>query len=188
MFSSKLIMTILALAAGTTADMWAGFENLPDGLYSGTINTDGSTEVTAYGADGSVAGTHHFDLVSETPESKLARRGLDKRDAQCWGYDLNHGGVDTGIRELRELINNAGGSYLIPRHDYIGFNNQGVYAYICNNDGNGWPQSFDNAFIDEATYAMDHKCKPYEAGWYFQPSNVWKVFGKCASGADVCKA
>ncbi|OAK97993.1 hypothetical protein IQ06DRAFT_295379 [Phaeosphaeriaceae sp. SRC1lsM3a] len=80
MFSFKLVITILALAVGTTADMWTGFENLSEGLYSGTVNADGSTNTTASSPDDSVTSTYHFDLIPDTAESQLARRSLDKRD------------------------------------------------------------------------------------------------------------
>jgi hypothetical protein len=182
------IITVLVLATSALANTWAGFETLPNGFYTGTTHANGSTTVQALDLDTiSPAGAPLvFDMITTVDARSLASSTRVKRydTSVCWSYELNHHGVDVGITQFRGFIRNVGGRWTIPRHDYVGYDNDGVCVYICGLSGQG--RVFDESFVDEVTYWMDSNCGSYQAGWYYPPSNCNTLFGKCWSGISVC--
>ncbi|KAL5350492.1 hypothetical protein ACLOAV_004061 [Pseudogymnoascus australis] len=125
------ILSLLAIAGATAANQWAGMENLPNGAYSGVNHPDGSTTMTFL----DLGETYTFSLAE--PATKQSRRSdyaIAKRDTSCWGNQLDHGGVDAGVRALKNWAG-TGGQTIISGNtrSYHGFNNNGVYVYYCIN-------------------------------------------------------
>jgi hypothetical protein len=89
------ILSLLALVGASAANQWAGMENLPDGAYRGFNHPDGSTTMTSLDS----GDTYTFSLVkSATGQTKRLDYAISKRDTSCWGYQLDHGGVDDGVK------------------------------------------------------------------------------------------
>lgn len=175
-------LTMVALAgAASAAKIWAGSENIPDGPYKGIVHADGSTTMThmEHGT------THHFELTDDGQEEK---RDLSKRESHCWGYQLNHGGVDGSYDSLQRW---AGNGQVMASGDtthYYGFNNQGVYSYACTNAPHK-TYTFNRGDIRKAFANMDGQygpaCRAYEAGYYIWPGTD-SLVGKARSGTAVC--
>ncbi|KFY75785.1 hypothetical protein V499_04257 [Pseudogymnoascus sp. VKM F-103] len=178
------LLTLLALAGASAATQWAGMENLPDGAYSGTNHPDGPTTMTSL--DSGETYTFHLTSTSATsPTRRSPRHGISKRDTSCWGYELDHGGVDEGVSELKRWAG-AGGQDLVSgdSRSYYGFNRKGVYVYYCINalhtQGN-----LDTGDIDYANRMMDAGCGMYQAGFFLWPGSP-ELVGKCRSGTAIC--
>ncbi|KFY14747.1 hypothetical protein V491_05922 [Pseudogymnoascus sp. VKM F-3775] len=169
------ILSLLGLAGASAANQWAGMENLPDGAYSGVTHPDGSTTMTALES----GETYTFNLVrSAAKPSGRSEYAVAKRDISCWGYQLYHGGVDDGVRALKNWAGTSGVELTSgDSRNYYGFNNKGVYVYYYINElhkkGN-----LDINDIDYALRSMDSKCQAYEASYYRWPGSR-EIVGKC---------
>ncbi|OBT73898.1 hypothetical protein VF21_08265 [Pseudogymnoascus sp. 05NY08] len=177
------LLTLLALAGASAANQWAGMENLPDGAYSGINHPDGSTTMTSL----STGEAYTFALTStpSTPQTRrTSRDGISKRDTSCWGYELDHGGVDQGVAALKNWAGSGHDLVSDDARSYYGFNNKGVYYYYCINayhtQGN-----LDMGDIDYANRMMDANCGGYQAGFFRWPGTP-ELVGKCRSGTAVC--
>ncbi|OBT45363.1 hypothetical protein VE00_04053 [Pseudogymnoascus sp. WSF 3629] len=177
------ILALLALASASAANQWAGMENLPDGAYSGTNHPDGSTTMTSLDS----GETYTFSLTESgaTEQTKRSDHAISKRLTSCWGYELDHGGVDDGVRELMNWAG-TGGKDLVSGNSrsYYGFNRKGVYVYYCINalhtQGN-----LDITDIKYANYMMDSGCGSYQASYFLWPGSA-ELVGKCRSGTAIC--
>ncbi|KYK57294.1 hypothetical protein DCS_04302 [Drechmeria coniospora] len=177
------LFCLLALVGVGVADRWVGMESLPDGLYSGQTHDDGSTTMTSLQSGAKFT----FPLVGD--DGERAKRSVDdalaKRDTSCWGYELDHDGVDEGVVALKNWAGNNGQT--ISSGDttsYFGFNRKGVYVYYCINQAH----SQGNLDINDINYAlrnMDGTCRRYEAGYFLWPGTP-ELVGKCRSGTAVC--
>jgi hypothetical protein len=177
------ILSLLAIAGATAAlQQWAGIENLPDGAYSGVNHPDGSTTMTSL----DTGETYSFSLSE--PATKQTRRSdyaIAKRDTSCWGHDLDHGGVDAGVKALKNWAGTDGREIVSgDTRSYFGFNNNGVYVYYCINALHS-RGNIDIIDIDYANRNMDSTCRPYEDGFFLWPGTP-ELVGKCRSGTAVC--
>ena len=176
------ILSLLALVGASAANQWAGMENLPDGAYSGVNHPDGSTTMTSLDS----GATYTFGLVkSATEQTRRSDYAVAKRDTSCWGYQLDHDGVDDGVRALKNWAG-TGGVDLVSGNarNYYGFNYKGVYVYYCINNVHS-QGNLDINDIDFALRNMDSICARYEAGYYLWPGSP-ELVGKCGSGTAVC--
>ncbi|PHH75858.1 hypothetical protein CDD82_4232 [Ophiocordyceps australis] len=173
------IFSLLALVGASAASQWAGMERVPDGPYSGTIHPDGSTTMTSL-----ESGTKYkLDLVQDTGDH--AKRALEKRETSCWGYQLDHGGVDEGVAALKNWAGSNGQTLSSgATTSYIGYNRKGVYVYYCINVTHS-QGNLDTKDIDYALRNMDSTCKPYEASYFWWPGSP-ELVGKCRSGTPIC--
>ncbi|KAI6755600.1 hypothetical protein HG531_004706 [Fusarium graminearum] len=151
------LVSILALAgfAAAAPSSTQDFKNLPDGPYSGINNADGSSS-----------------------------RSLEKRDTHCWSYELDHGGVDAAVVQLKNWAGTGRDWKSDGTPSYFGYNERGVYVYYCINA----PRSQGNLDVADINYAlgqMDSKCKRYEAG-YFRWDGSVEIVGKTRSGDNIC--
>lgn len=177
------ILSLLALSGATAANQWAGMENLPDGAYSGVNHPDGSTTMTALDS----GETYTFNLIeSATEQTRRSDYAVTKRETQCWGYQLDHGGVDDGVRALKNWAG-TGGKDLSAGNtpNYYGFNNKGVYVYYCIN-GAHTQGNLDINDIEWAFKQMDAICGAYK-GRYYQWTGSPEIVGMCRSGDIVCR-
>lgn len=182
---------LLACTVGVNAEpKWAGMENLPDGPYSGVNMVNGSTTMTHM-----VTGEQYtFHIMDDgKPSMRRLKRSdyavsqrsnaLGKRGTDCWGYQLDVGGVDRGVQALKNWANNGVFLHSCRRNNYYGFNDNGVYVYYCINS-----QFFEGNLnvgdINEALSNMDGTCRRYEAGYFRW--NSPELVGKCRSGTPVC--
>lgn len=176
-------LIIAALTSSAAAQSWPGAESLPDGPYTGVVHANGSTTMTHQ-----ELGTTHFFELGESQDKRQEIRGLSKRESHCWGYTINHGGVDGSYDSLQRW---AGSGQTLSSGDttrYYGFNNQGVYSYACVN-GPHKSYKFSQNDVRYAFESMDGQhgkaCRAYEAGYYIWPGTV-SLVGKCNSGTAVC--
>ncbi|ELR08199.1 hypothetical protein VC83_08040 [Pseudogymnoascus destructans] len=175
-------LTLLALASASAASHWAGMENLPDGAYSGTNHRDGSTTMTSLDS----GSTYTFNLVKPaTEQAKRSDNALSKRLTSCWGYELDHGGTDDGVRELKDWAGTAGVDLASGNtRNYYGFNRKGVYVYYCIN-GLHTQGNLDIKDIEYAMWAMDKGCGMYQAGYFLWPGSP-EIVGRCRSSTAIC--
>lgn len=172
------LVSILALAgfAAAAPSPPQGFKDLPDGPYSGVNHADGSSTVT------NLETGQSFDFQAP---AKAEKRSIEKRATHCWGYELDHGGVDEAVVSLKNWAG-AGQDWKSERTpSYYGYNARGVYVYYCINA----PWSAGNIDVVDINYAlgqMDSVCKRYEAG-YFQWDGSVEIIGKARSGTSVCR-
>ncbi|KAF5246280.1 hypothetical protein FAUST_1397 [Fusarium austroamericanum] len=168
------LVSILALAgfAAAAPSSTQDFKNLPDGPYSGINNADGSSSVT------------HMETGETFNFAAPAKRSLEKRDTHCWGYELDHGGVDAAVVQLKNWAGTGRDWKSDGTPSYFGYNERGVYVYYCINA----PRSQGNLDVADINYAlgqMDSKCKRYEAG-YFRWDGSVEIVGKTRSGDNIC--
>lgn len=156
-------------------------ENLPDGPYKGITHANGSTSVTSL----ETGQTYTFALAQDArDQQRRSDFAIEKRKIDCWGYLLDHGGVDDAVVSLKSWAGSGRDWSSGDRPDYFGYNSRGVYVYYCINA----PHSSGNLDVQDINYAlgqMDSKCKRYEAG-YFQWIGSPELVGKCRSGTAVC--
>ncbi|PHH65113.1 hypothetical protein CDD81_3244 [Ophiocordyceps australis] len=176
------IFSLLTLVGASAASQWAGMDGLPDGPYSGIVHPNGSTTMTSLES----GAKYNLDLVQDTADhAKRSEHTLEKRDISCWGYELDHGGVDEGVVALKNWAGNNGQTIVSgDTTNYYGFNRKGVYVYYCINV----PHSQGNLDINDINYAlrnMDSGCRPYEASYFRWPGSP-ELVGKCRSGTPVC--
>ncbi|CAJ0552330.1 Ff.00g063090.m01.CDS01 [Fusarium sp. VM40] len=175
------LLPLLALAGLTTATgSWLGMENLPDGPYKGVNHDDGSTTVTNL----KTGESFEFGLSNESAANEKRTVAIEKRETSCWGYELDHGGVDSAVVQLKNWA--GSGQDLVSREKptYFGYNARGVYVYYCINA----PWSGGNIDVNDINYAleqMDGQCKRYEAGFYRWDGSA-ELVGKVRSGTAVC--
>lgn len=157
-------------------------ETLPDGPYHGVTHPNGSTTVVSL-VSGAV---YDFDLIKEAVgQTRQSDYAIAKRDdAHCWGYQLDHGGVDEAAQALKNWAGSGQQLTSGGTTNYFGYNMKGVYVYYCIN----WTHSQGNLDTKDVSYAlgmMDSACPAYEAG-YFQWPCTPEIVGKCRSGTAVC--
>jgi hypothetical protein len=176
------ILSLLGLASASVAIQWSGVENLPDGAYSGINHPDGSTTMTNLDS----GETYNFSIsAAPTQQTKRSDYAISKRDTSCWGYQLDHGGVDAGTAALRQWAGENGRDlYSGKTPNYYGFNNKGVYVYYCINAAHR-QGNLDVNDINFALANMDTTCAKWEAGYYLWPGSA-ELVGKCRSGTPVC--
>ncbi|KFY00193.1 hypothetical protein O988_03451 [Pseudogymnoascus sp. VKM F-3808] len=176
------ILSLLAIAGVTAASQWAGVENLPDGAYSGVNHPDGSTTMTSLESGESFT----FSLTDAAPkETKRSDYAISKRDTDCWGYELDHGGVDDGFGLLKNWAGTFGrGLSSGDGTNYYGFNSRGVYVYYCINAAHS-QGNLDITDINYAALNMDSTCGAYQAGYYLWNGSA-ELVGKARSGTAVC--
>ncbi|RKK87961.1 hypothetical protein BFJ68_g16985 [Fusarium oxysporum] len=177
------LLPLLALAGFTTATTgsWLGMENLPDGPYKGVNHDDGSTTVTNL----KTGKSYEFGLGNESAANeKRSVISIEKRETSCWGYELDHSGVDSAVVQLKNWAGTGHDWGAGDKPSYFGYNARGVYVYYCINA----PFSVGNvdvADIDFALSQMDGQCKRYEAGYYRWDGSP-ELIGKVRSGTAVC--
>jgi hypothetical protein len=177
------LLPLLALAGFTTATTgsWLGMENLPDGPYKGVNHDDGSTTVTNL----KTGESYEFGFSNESAANeKRSVVSIEKRETSCWGYQLDHGGVDAGVVQLK---NWAGTGRDLPSGDtpnHFGYVARGVYVYYCVNARHS-SGNVDVADIDFALGQMDGQCQRYEAGYYRWDGSA-ELVGKVRAGTTVC--
>ena len=177
------ILRLLAFAGAVAAHQWVGMENLPDGPYRGFNYPNGSTTMISL-----TSGKEFTFHLNETATENTRRSDsvITKRDTSCWGYQLDHSGVDIGVNQLKTWASEIGGATLTScaRNQYYGFNNNGVYVYYCIN--RAWSSgNLDLVDVNYALTNMDSICIPYEAGYFLWPGSP-ELVGKCSSGTAVC--
>jgi hypothetical protein len=176
------LLPLLAIAGLTTATTgsWLGMENLPDGPYKGVNHDDGSTTITNL----ETGESYEFGLSKESAANEKRSVSIEKREASCWGYQLDHGGVDAAVVKLKNWAGTGRDLTTGGKPDYFGYNERGVYVYYCVNaafsGGN-----VDVADIDYALGQMDGQCQRYEAGYYRWDGSA-ELVGKVRSGTAVC--
>ncbi|KAM0251443.1 hypothetical protein ACHAQJ_008194 [Trichoderma viride] len=174
------ILSLLALVGSTTvtANRWVGMENLPDGPYKGVTHADGSTTVTSL----DTGENYTFALTQDSDEEQ--KRAIEKRYISCWGYQLDHGGVDDAVVQLKDWASTGHELDSGATTNYFGYNVNGVYVYYCINAPNS-SGNLDVVDVDYALGQMDSQCQLYEAG-YYQWDGSPEIVGKCRSGTAVC--
>jgi hypothetical protein len=122
-------------------------------------------------------------------ERSLAK--LEKRPSTsgvyCWGYGLDHEGVDISGHDLENWAG-LGKSECSGPYQTVTFgtaiNSALVYACI---DKVGWCEMFSANDVREALGQMDKACPAYEAGYYMFPGTFdAKIIGKCHGGDNIC--
>ncbi|KAM0355083.1 hypothetical protein ACHAPU_000940 [Fusarium lateritium] len=170
------LLSVLALAGlAAAAPSAKATKDLPDGPYSGVNHADGSSTLT------NVETGQTFEIAAS---AKSEKRSLDKRYTSCWGYELDHTGVDQAVFELKNWAGNGRDWSSDKKPSYYGINYRGVYVYYCIN-GPHSSGNLDTVDINYALERMDSTCKRYEAG-YFQWDGSVELVGKTRSGTAVC--
>ncbi|OAQ59433.1 hypothetical protein VFPPC_10492 [Pochonia chlamydosporia 170] len=72
------VFTLAFIIGCTTAKRWAGMKNLPDGPYKCITHANGLT----------------------SDQQRRSDFAIEKRKIDCWGYLLDHGGVDDAVVSL----------------------------------------------------------------------------------------
>lgn len=166
----------LATFAAAVPSQRAGVPDLPDGLFSGVNNADGTTTLTF--EDG-----QSFNFVRTEPQDTP----LQKRTrSDCWRFqgELNHDGVDQGCYLLRQATDHG---FVLGRDGnpkYLRYNSNAVYVYFCQNN-NGQTGRLNSNIFDNFNYSLDQICGAYQAGHYMSDTNL--LLGKALSGTSVCK-
>ncbi|KAH7169781.1 uncharacterized protein B0J16DRAFT_376673 [Fusarium flagelliforme] len=178
------LLSIIAVLGLATAAPGAvkSMEDLPDGPYKGLNNDDGSSTFT------NLETGESFNIKADnesTANEKRSGISLNKRGTDCWGYQLDHGGVDQAVVQLKKWAGTGRDWSSGNKPDYFGYNSRGVYVYYCINAKHS-SGNIDVTDIDYALGQMDAKCQRYEAG-YYQWDGSPELIGKCRSGTQVCR-
>ncbi|CEI70725.1 hypothetical protein FVEN_g790 [Fusarium venenatum] len=175
-FKLLSIMALAGFAAAAPSSPQA-FKDLPDGPYKGVNNADGSSTVT------NLETGQSFDFKAPAPAP--AKRSIEKRFTDCWGYELDHSGVDEAVTSLKNWAGTGQDWSSQGTPSYFGYNARGVYVYYCINA----PNSAGNIDVQDINYAlgqMDAVCKRYEAS-YFRWEGSVEIIGNARSGTAVCR-
>jgi hypothetical protein len=181
-FAVSSIASIVPRSIPTFEELPGG---LPQGLFSGVNNGDGSTTLTF---------TETGEVVTFIPTPlPVGTRQVQKRDlCDCWTFQpkLNKAGVDQGITKYKQMLGAQGLIFLgyppdsiVPK--YYGYNNNGVYVYLC---FNSHLHASSAAGLDQLNYLIKHMddcCGQYNPG-YAEYSSDYILFGKTLSGTSVC--
>ena len=158
----------------------ASARSLTNGMWEGTNFGNGTMLVRPFGAPDTEAFTIET-LVGDTTEARLA-----KRYTGCFGYALDHKGVDVSVQSLRDWANAPGGQTLRSgsRNNWKGFVYAETIAYYCIDA----PNSSGNIDLNDVNYAlsnMDSACPAYTAS-YFKWDGSVEIVGKDKAGANIC--
>ncbi|PVH84668.1 hypothetical protein DL98DRAFT_610070 [Cadophora sp. DSE1049] len=107
-------------------------------------------------------------------------------DGDCWGYQLDHTGVDEAFNGLMDWVANGGHTLCSGDNgNYYHFiNRRGTIVYYCIDV----PRRCGNIDINDVRYAlgqMDAHCQLYEASWFKWPGSV-EIIGKARFGDEIC--
>jgi hypothetical protein len=177
-FKALTIFALLGLATAAPSPA-NSMKDLPDGPYKGVNNADGSATLT------NIETGETFNISKDSAaKEKRSSALLEKRLTSCWGYQLDHGGVDQAVVQLKNWAGTGHDWSSGNTPSYFGYNARGVYVYYCINAKHS-SGNIDVADIDYALGQMDSGCPRYEAG-YFQWPGSPELVGKCRSGTAVC--
>lgn len=193
--------TLLALATASTtsaialpatineADATSAVPDLPNGFFAGYNNPDGTSTLHFVDTNQNFTFVPTPESSSITPSSHLSKRVLA---SSCWSPTLSHPGVDGAMSEMRTRLSHTaiGVGQYSDWPPYFGYNNNGVYVYVCENSGiAGVSFSLTTDLFNRYSYAMDQRCGAYVAGYveetFIEVPTRW-LWGKAVSGTRVC--
>ena len=199
MRSFLLILLALVTSSTTTAVAVPATEgpppipDFPDGYFAGYNNLDGTSTLQFLDTN---------ENFTFTPKPQPASAELEKRQEEghilrlisCWVGSLDRAGLDGGMNEMRSRLSHTpiGVGQFSDWPDYFGYNNRGVYTYVCENSGqDGARFSFDTALLNDFSYRMDQECGGYVPG-FVRTRESYQVqarllFGRTLSGTKVCQ-
>lgn len=194
--------TLLALATASTTNAIAlpatttennvnpEVPDLPDGFFAGYNNPDGTS--TLHFIDTNQNFT--FTPIPESPPSPspphLSKRVLF---SDCWAGTLDRTGTNGAMSEMRTRLSHTpiGVGQFSDWPPYFGYNNNGVYVYVCENSGiAGVSFSLGTDLFNRYSSSMDQRCGAYVPGYveetFIEVPTRW-LWGKARSGTKLCQ-
>ncbi|KAE9376601.1 hypothetical protein N431DRAFT_453007 [Stipitochalara longipes BDJ] len=187
----------------TTASFVSGLrtpKDLPNGRWTFSLDTNGNTiarsldnpeqpDVIARNDEPAVANSA---WRTKRSTAKLEERCCTAPGAYCWGYYLDHAGVDASGHDMENWLDASGFNqeWCVAGNEWSkGFVENGVMVYLCIDTAYETCEIFDSDDVRYALGEMDAACPAYMAGYYrfntgesLQP----KIIGKCNSGDNIC--
>ncbi|KAE9372871.1 hypothetical protein N431DRAFT_457550 [Stipitochalara longipes BDJ] len=195
-------LTAIHAAIGTVISLVASLRtpaNLPNGLWRFTLDANGDTVAHSVdNLDQPDIFARNDPPTSENPAlrtrgsvAEIEERCCTPPGAYCFGYYLNHPGVDQSAVDLENYLNGAFNDLQCsePTEDLAyGTAVDGALVYLCV-DAAEYCESFSSDDVRTALGEMDAACPAYMAGYYrfntgesLQP----KLIGKDNAGANIC--
>lgn len=180
-----LIRASSALPGAKTAQP---MPDIPDGVFAGYNNADGTTTLVYRDRDLNFTYTPQEPAVTkrELPVGNLEKRY--RFNANCLdGEKLDERGVTEAMIALRDHIIRTpyiGVGQLNDWPPYFGYNMRGVFVYVCRNSDSGhryW--ALDE--LETANSQLSNYCGHYYPGEIPSKDEV-DIFGRVQSGVKVC--
>ncbi|KAG4417587.1 hypothetical protein IFR04_009317 [Cadophora malorum] len=158
-----------------------------DGVWIAQELADGTTITTSISNPDTALIISHYVATNKPRVSRnIHGRRFAWPDGDCWGYQLDHAGVDQAANGLADWATN-GGHNLCSSDDgtYTYFvNRRNTIVYYCIDA----PRRCGNLDTNDVRYAlgqMDAHCPRYEASWFKWPGSV-EIVGKAKIGDEIC--